>query len=43
MDHVMDLLEEHTNNLEDIVAERTDDLQIEKRKTDQLLHRMLPP
>ena len=36
------MMERYTNNLEDIVAERTEQLQEEKIKTDALLYRMLP-
>ena len=36
------MMERYTNNLEDIVTERTEQLQEEKRKTDALLYRMLP-
>jgi len=35
-------MEKYTDNLEDIVTERTAQLQDEKRKTEALLYRMLP-
>ena len=35
-------LETYANNLEDIVADRTKQLEEEKKKTDTLLYRMLP-
>jgi len=42
VDNMMSMMESYTNSLEDIVAERTEQLQEEKRKTDDLLYRMLP-
>ncbi|KAH3891200.1 hypothetical protein DPMN_015290 [Dreissena polymorpha] len=42
VDNMMAMMEKYTNNLEEIVAERTEQLQDEKRKTDALLYRMLP-
>ena len=36
------MMEKYTNDLEDIVAQRTGQLQEEKRKTEALLYRMLP-
>ena len=42
MDHIVAKLEKYANNLEEIVAERTHQLEAEKRKTDTLLFRMLP-
>lgn len=42
MDQMMEMMEKYTNNLEDIVNERTRLLYEEKRKTEDLLNRMLP-
>lgn len=42
MDQMMDIMEKHADNLENLVAERTRQLFEEKRKTEDLLHRMLP-
>lgn len=43
MDNMIQMLEKYADNLEGIVAERTDLLEQEKKKTDILLYRMLPP
>ena len=43
MDNMIAIMERYTNNLEELVDERTQELQKEKAKTEQLLHRMLPP
>lgn len=42
VDNMIVMMEKYTDNLEDIVAERTGQLQDEKRKTEALLYRMLP-
>ncbi|RZF40472.1 hypothetical protein LSTR_LSTR000351 [Laodelphax striatellus] len=42
MDQMMEMMEKHSNNLEEIVQQRTLQLYEEKRKTEDLLHRMLP-
>ena len=42
VDNMVKKLEKYANNLEEIVAQRTEELMIEKKKTDQLLYRMLP-
>lgn len=42
MDQMMEIMEKYTNNLEEIVNERTRLLREEKKKTEDLLHRMLP-
>ena len=41
-DNMMTMMEKYQTNLEDLVAERTDQLEEEKKKTEGLLHRMLP-
>ena len=35
-------MEQYANDLEGIVAKRTEDLAEEKKKTEELLHQMLP-
>ena len=42
-DNMVTKLERYATNLENIVAERTAALVDEKRKTDALLHKLLPP
>ncbi|KAJ7392263.1 hypothetical protein OS493_013642 [Desmophyllum pertusum] len=42
IDNMLSMMEKYTNNLEAIVNERTRQLQSEKNKTDELLHKMLP-
>ena len=42
MDHMLMMMEKYTDNLEDIVADRTRQLREEKLKTDTLLYKMLP-
>lgn len=39
---MMEMMEKYTNNLEDLVNQRTIAVYEEKRKTEDLLHRMLP-
>ena len=39
---MMAMMEKYQSHLEDLVAERTDLLVEEKKKTESLLHRMLP-
>ena len=38
----MMMMEKYANHLEDLVNERTKQLEDEKKKTDSLLYRMLP-
>ena len=42
MDNMIKMMEKYTDHLEEIVAERTEELVAEKAKTDELLYRMLP-
>ena len=43
MDNMISMLEKYASNLEDVVQQRTGELIEEKKKTDMLLNRMLPP
>ncbi|XP_077996445.1 atrial natriuretic peptide receptor 1-like [Glandiceps talaboti] len=43
VDNILVMMEKYANNLEDVVEERTTQLVEEKKKTDRLLYRMLPP
>ena len=42
MDNMIAMMEKYTNNLEELVDERTEQLAAEKEKTDELLYKMLP-
>ena len=42
MDTMFQMLEKYSNNLEELIRERTEQLDLEKKKTEQLLNRMLP-
>uniref|UniRef100_A0A6P7HGL0 Guanylate cyclase n=2 Tax=Diabrotica virgifera virgifera TaxID=50390 RepID=A0A6P7HGL0_DIAVI len=42
VDTMFQMLEKYSNNLEELIRERTEQLDIEKKKTEQLLNRMLP-
>ena len=39
---MLNMMEKYTTNLEDIVADRTRQLEEEKNKTETLLYKMLP-
>ena len=41
-DNMLAIMEKYSKNLEEIVDERTDQLREEKRRTEELLHQMLP-
>ncbi|XP_077869576.1 speract receptor-like [Saccoglossus kowalevskii] len=43
LDNMIALMERYTNNLEELVEEKTEDLKKEKKKIEGLLHRMIPP
>lgn len=42
VDTMFQMLEKYSNNLEELIRERTGQLEIERKKTEQLLNRMLP-
>lgn len=42
VDTMFQMLEKYSNNLEDLIRDRTEQLDMEKKKTEQLLNRMLP-
>ncbi|XP_076049465.1 retinal guanylyl cyclase 1-like [Oratosquilla oratoria] len=42
VDTMFQMLEKYSSNLEELIRERTDQLDLEKKKTEQLLNRMLP-
>lgn len=42
VDTMFQMLEKYSNNLEELIKERTEQLDIERKKTEQLLNRMLP-
>lgn len=37
------MLEKYSQNLEDLIQERTEELELERQKTERLLSQMLPP
>ncbi|KAL1779324.1 retinal guanylyl cyclase 1 [Sigmodon hispidus] len=43
IDSMLRMLEQYSSNLEDLIGERTEELEQEKQKTDRLLTQMLPP
>jgi hypothetical protein len=42
-DNIMALLDRYKNNLEDVVKERTAELEEERQRTERLLLQLLPP
>lgn len=42
MDTMIQMLERYSTNLEEVVQERTEQLNKERQKTEKLLYRMLP-
>ncbi|XP_029459004.1 retinal guanylyl cyclase 2-like [Rhinatrema bivittatum] len=42
IDSMLRMLEQYSSNLEDLIRERTEELEIEKQKTEKLLSQMLP-
>uniref|UniRef100_A0A8C5RRZ9 guanylate cyclase n=1 Tax=Laticauda laticaudata TaxID=8630 RepID=A0A8C5RRZ9_LATLA len=42
MDSMLRMLENYSSNLEELIQERTEELEAEKQKTDRLLSQMLP-
>ncbi|XP_060780759.1 retinal guanylyl cyclase 2 isoform X3 [Neoarius graeffei] len=43
IDSMLRMLEQYSSNLEELIRERTEELEIEKQKTETLLTQMLPP
>ncbi|MGH0168038.1 UNVERIFIED_CONTAM: hypothetical protein FKN15_071095 [Acipenser sinensis] len=43
IDSMLRMLEQYSSNLEDLIRERTEELEMEKQKTEKLLTQMLPP
>ena len=43
MDNMLSMMETYSSRLEQQVADRTEELALEKAKTDRLLYQMLPP
>ncbi|KAM3857696.1 retinal guanylyl cyclase 2-like [Diretmus argenteus] len=42
IDSMLRMLEQYSSNLEDLIRERTDELEIERKKTDKLVGQLLP-
>ncbi|KAM4546060.1 retinal guanylyl cyclase 1 [Odontesthes bonariensis] len=42
IDSMLRMLEQYSSNLEDLIRERTEELEVERQKTDKLLSQMLP-
>ncbi|XP_078122054.1 retinal guanylyl cyclase 1 [Sander vitreus] len=42
IDSMLRMLEQYSSNLEDLIRERTDELEVERQKTDNLVAQMLP-
>ncbi len=42
MDNMLKMMEKYADSLEELVQERTQELEEEKKKTDMLLYSMLP-
>ncbi|XP_066537153.1 retinal guanylyl cyclase 2 [Hoplias malabaricus] len=43
IDSMLRMLEQYSSNLEELIRERTEELEVEKQKTEKLLTQMLPP
>lgn len=43
IDSMLRMLEQYSSNLEDLIRERTEELEVEKHRTEKLLAEMLPP
>ncbi|XP_020376032.2 retinal guanylyl cyclase 2 [Rhincodon typus] len=43
IDSMLRMLEQYSSNLEDLIRDRTEELEVEKQKTEKLLSQMLPP
>uniref|UniRef100_A0A8C3TYU9 Guanylate cyclase n=1 Tax=Catharus ustulatus TaxID=91951 RepID=A0A8C3TYU9_CATUS len=43
IDSMLRMLEQYSSNLEDLISKRTEELEVEKQKTEKLLSQMLPP
>ncbi|MEQ2249179.1 Retinal guanylyl cyclase 2 [Ilyodon furcidens] len=42
IDSMLRMLEQYSSNLEDLIRERTDELEVERTKTDKLIGQLLP-